>query len=187
MNENELTFKIAGVSPLLMHNGSLADPMNPIARQMKQISSKKSKTDADLEELARLEWHGSLYLHNGKPCIPGFVMESSMVEAAKKTRRGKQALAGLYCPENALIEHDGPQEIEELWNVPDYRLVVGVRIQRNKVMRTRPKFDKWAASVTIHFDSALMNAREIKEIMITCGRYIGLMDWRPKFGRFEVE
>jgi hypothetical protein len=50
-----LRFKLISVAPLLCHNGQLADPLNDIARQMKKISSKREKTDTDLEELARLE------------------------------------------------------------------------------------------------------------------------------------
>ena len=47
-----LRFKFISVAPLLCHNGQLADPLNDLVRQMKKISGKREKTDADLEELA---------------------------------------------------------------------------------------------------------------------------------------
>lgn len=54
----ELSFRIAGVSPLLMHNGRLVNPADEYARKMKEVSSKRKKTDADYEEMGRLEWFG---------------------------------------------------------------------------------------------------------------------------------
>jgi hypothetical protein len=51
---------------------------------MKRVSGKRAKTDADFEELARLEFLGGLYLHNGEPCLPGEVIEAALVEAAAR-------------------------------------------------------------------------------------------------------
>lgn len=80
-----------------MHSGRLADPLNPIAKAVKKVSSKRMKTDADFAELARLEFLGGLYLHRGEPCIPGEVLEAALIEAARKMRRGQQAKAGVIC------------------------------------------------------------------------------------------
>lgn len=52
---------------MLMHNGQLADPSNEWARAIKEISGKRAKTAADYEEMARLEWLGSLYLNQHGP------------------------------------------------------------------------------------------------------------------------
>ena len=58
-----MKIKITGIRPLILHNGLLADPTNPIVLQQKAITAKKAKkTDADNLELARLEWFGGLYL-----------------------------------------------------------------------------------------------------------------------------
>jgi hypothetical protein len=63
--------RITGAAPLILHNVQLADPLNAYAKEMKKISGKRRKTDADLEELARFEWHGSLYVSQGQVVIPG--------------------------------------------------------------------------------------------------------------------
>ena len=39
-----MKFKIEGISPLLMHNEQLADPLNAFAQQVAEISSKRKKT-----------------------------------------------------------------------------------------------------------------------------------------------
>lgn len=187
MAHKSLTFKIVGASPLLMHNGQLADPLNSFSRKMKEVSGKRMKTDADFEELARLEWHGSLYLSNGKPCIPGYVLEATLIDAARKRKRGKQAQAGIICPDNYDLIYDGGAPIEQLWVNPDYRLTVGARIQRNRIMRTRPKFNEWSAKIEVRYDPLMLNEGEIKQIVQLAGEEVGLMDWRPKFGRFSIE
>jgi len=185
----KLSFKIRGMSPLIMHNGQLADPANEWTRAVKEISGKRKKTDADYEEMARLEWMGSLYLHNGEPCIPGYVLEGALIGkggAARKQRMGKQAAAGLYVTQNFLLDYEGPRGPKELWELPEFQLRVPVVIKTSRVIRTRPIFEKWACSVEVEVDTDLVNIDDVKLWMEIAGREVGLMDWRPKFGRFEV-
>jgi hypothetical protein len=66
-----LRFTMRGVSPLLTHSSRLANPLDAVTKEMKRISKKRAKTDADLEYLARLEFLGGLWLQDGEPCIPG--------------------------------------------------------------------------------------------------------------------
>jgi len=67
-----LNVEIKGVSPLLLHNGQLADPLNQYTRALKQQTSKRKKTDVDLMEIRRLEWEGGFYRDDqDRPCIPG--------------------------------------------------------------------------------------------------------------------
>jgi hypothetical protein len=187
MAYQSLKFRITGVSPLLLHSGALVDPMNHFAQEMRKISTKREKTDAELEQLSRLEWYGGLYLHEGKPCLPGEVLEAALTEGAKRTKRGRQAQAGIVCRANYPLIYDGPTELEALWQDPAFRLTVGVRVQRNRVMRTRPRFPKWACEFELQYDAHLLNASQIRDIVQRVGRDIGIGDWRPRFGRFEVE
>ena len=188
MAYQSLRFCLISAAPLLCPNGQLANPLNEIAHQMKKISGKRQKTEADLEELARLEWYGSLYLDDGQqPCLPGEVLEAAFVHAARRQKRGTQAQAGIICPANYPLEYDGPSTLEELWQQPEFRLTVPVRVKNNRVMRTRPRFPTWAAIIEVQYDDALLNANEVREIMQRAGSEIGLGDWRPRFGRFQVE
>jgi len=164
----------------------LANPLNEIAHRMKKISGKRQKTEVDLEELARLEWYGSLYLDDGQqPCLPGEVLEAAFVQAAKRQKRGTQA--GIICPSNYPLEYDGPSTLDELWQQPEFRLTVPVRVKNNRVLRTRPRFLTWAATIAVQFDDALLNANEVREIVRRTGSEIGIGDWRPRYGRFQAE
>lgn len=184
----EVSLRIQGVTPLVQHNGQLADPLNEIAKRMKKVSGKKAKTDADFEEMARLEFYGSLYVSDGKVCIPGEVIEAALIGAARKSKKGQQAQYGLIC--NGVCDLDFPDKDktpDELWQCGKYRFTRPVRVQRNRVMRTRAKFDDWGSTLLIKYDDGAFNEAEIKDLVKVAGSVVGLCDWRPKFGLFEVK
>jgi hypothetical protein len=182
-----IQFKIRGVSPLLLHNGNLGNPMNPIAKAMKQVSSKRKKTDDDFVELARLEWLGSLYLNDKKqPSIPGELIEAMMTNAAKRSKTGKDFTAGLICDGVWPIQYSGSKDPDTLWNDESFRYQRMVRVQMARVLRTRPMFRQWELDFTVHYLPDILNDAQVREAMVTAGRIIGLGDYRPKFGRFDV-
>ena len=185
----KLRFEIRGISPLIMHNGRLADPNDSYSRAIKEISSKRAKTEADYEEMARLEWMGALYLEHGEPCIPGYVLEAALIGrggAARKQKMGKQAAAGLYVTANFPLEYDGPRNPKDLWLLEDFRFRTTVRVLQARIMRMRPIFSDWGAIVTIEVEPDLVDVVAANLWMSIAGRESGLMDWRPKFGRFQV-
>ncbi len=179
-------YRIIGQSPLIMHNGRSADPLDAFAREMKEITSKRIRTDADHERLAKLEFMAGLYVEGGRPVIPGMVIEAALVQAAKKSKSGAQAKAGLFCEGNFLLEYEGPVEPEALWAEPGFRLTAGVRVGQVRIMRTRPKFDDWAAEVEVRYQPDLLNPAGIGRFMEVAGSVVGIGDWRPRFGRFEA-
>lgn len=182
-----LRFRITGVSPLIMHNDQGANPLADIAKQIKTYTRKRSKTDEDYAEIARLEWHAGLYVKNGRVVLPSECVEGMLVATGRKRRLGNSILAGVYCTDDAILEYDGPEDITELWGREDFRLIVGVNVQRQRVMRTRPIFREWAATIEVAFDPSVINADDLKELLVIGGQYVGLCDWRPKFGRFKAE
>ena len=188
-----VAFKIRGVVPTIMCNGQTADPLNQFAKQMKKISSKRNKTEDDHLALAEVEWHASLYLDDkGRPCWPSENIEAMMIAAAKKTRKGTDAKAGLFIEQNAPILYEGPKNADGLWkyktfdNNPFISRVPAV-INRSRIMRTRPIFHEWSLEFDISFLPEMFDDQQIIDTVETAGRIIGLSDWRPKYGRFEVE
>lgn len=186
----KLNFRIAGTAPLIMHNGQMADPANKWSQAVKAISGKRKKTEADYKEMARLEWMGALYLQDGQPCIPGYVLEATLTGkggAARKQKMGKQAAAGLYVTKNFPLVYEGSREPKELWLDEKFRFVVPVKVGQARIMRTRPIFLEWSAEVEIEFDPRLVNEDDVVLWVDIAGYEVGLMDWRPKYGRFEAE
>lgn len=185
--------RLQGVSPLLCHNGQTADPRNTYAKAMKAVSGKRNKTDADLDELARLEWLAGLYRSGNELVIPDYVLESTMIAGAKKSKRGPQAKCGLFFTEHAVLKFPGkPAEITDeslaaMFESGDFTHTIGVRVSMSKVMRTRPIFRGWSCEVLAQYDPDVLNQRDIEDIASDAGKLVGLGDWRPKHGRFEAE
>ena len=178
--------EIKGTTPLILHNGMLADPLYSVAKEMKKFTSKKTKTDADHEEIARLEWMGGLYTENGKIVVPGINVERTIVMAARKSRKGKDFECGAFVDGNIPLEFpDKGKPIDKLYSSGQYidRRMVGVN--KARVARTRPIFHDWALSFTATYDDEILNESALLETIDIAGTYIGLCDFRPRFGRFE--
>jgi hypothetical protein len=54
-------------------------------------------------------------------------------------------------------------------------------------MRYRPIFRRWSLSATIAINEEVVNVNEVKKAVTDAGALIGLGDYRPRFGRFNVE
>lgn len=137
--------------------------------------------------MAKLEWYASLYLFHGKPCMPGENLERMILDAGRKLKLGKQIQAGTFCPGVALINHDGPDSIDELWEDERFRFTVAVRVGQSAIMRTRARFDQWSFDMEIRYDPQMIDLAQVHQIMTIGGESIGCGEWRPKFGRFEVQ
>ena len=180
-------YRLIGVAPLLQHNGQLADPLNRWSQALKKVSSKRAKTDADHEELARLEWYGSLYTENGHIVIPGPCMDATLINGAKKTKKGMQAKAGLLCENNFPVEYDGPQEIDALYADGRFMRRQLMKVKGSGVMRTQPMFFPWATTIIVKFNDELLNLEDITAFVTTAGEQVGLLEGRPRFGRYAAQ
>lgn len=172
-----------------MHNSRLANPLDDVAKAMKRVSGKKKKTDDDHEELARLEHMGGLYFDpDVGPYIPGQNFEAFLVRAARLSADGPKIEQGVFVETDVNpLAYDGPRDIDGLWKDKNFRHIASVKIQRNRVQRTRPQFRSWAVEATGTYDSAIIGLDHLQEIAETAGQRIGLGDWRPRFGRFVAE
>lgn len=184
----EMTYKLSSVAPLIAHNGQLADPTNYWTKEIKKLSGKRNKTDADFEQMARLEFFGGLYLNKSGPVLPAEMFDSMMLAAAKKSKEGPLAKSGVFCLREASLEYDGPRIKEDLWTCdnPSFRFVKAVRVGTSRVMRTRPIFHEWACVVTFNVEANVVNPARLDEWLQVAGTVIGLGDWRPQYGRFTA-
>jgi hypothetical protein len=180
-------YKLTGCAPLLMHNGQLADPSNPIVKKIKEITGKRKKTDADIEEIAHLEFLGGLYLDANGPTLAADAIEATIIGGAKKFKEGMVAKSGMFVEDHASLEYDGPREPEELWATEEHRFSKAVRVGQSKVMRMRPVFPKWESTITVSYEDSITNKSRVDDWITTAGQQVGLLEWRPRFGRFDVE
>lgn len=181
-----------GTKPLMMHNVRLASPLNPYAKELKALNSKRVKTDEDRYAIARTEFEGGLYFEEGVgPYIPGENVRASLIEGAKVTRSGKKVERGVtiedfQCP----LIYSGPRTVEGLWGKGSESPYVDIRpvtIQNNKVDRCRPYFPQWAIEVVVLVDESALDFDDFAGIAQMAGAMAGLGDYRQVYGRYSVE
>jgi len=180
-------YHLTGEAPLLMHNGQLADPLNQWAKAIKTITDKRKKTEADHEEIGRLEWMGSLYLSDGVPCIPRVALKATLLRAAMTLKKGPKVKAGVVCESHALLTYDGPSDPKLLWTDERFRDRRMKPLRGQRVLRTRPVFFPWSTDILVYFQDEMLNPAELDEIVTIAGHSTGLLEERPEFGRFIVQ
>jgi hypothetical protein len=183
---------IKGVVPTILCNGQAADPLNPFCKDLKKISSKKNKTEDDHRALAKTEFFSCMYVdEKDQPCWPSDNIESMIIKAAAKQRKGTDAKAGVFVDGHAPIIYEGPKTPKGLWSYKKmennpFVLRSLVSVNRSRVVRTRPIFRDWSLKFDVHYLTDMFDKEQVIHIIETAGRVIGLSDWRPKYGRFQL-
>ena len=193
-----LKINVVGISALLMHNNQTANPLNNYTKALKRLSSKRNKTDDDHRELARLEWEAGLYMEGGKVVIPARCIEAALLNGAKKTKNGVKFKSGVLVEEDFMpLSYDGPAitangkgeipnpSLDKFYDKFNYQALV--KVGQQTILRTRPLFQNWSFKVSLLYDPTVIDERTLVSIGEDTGRLVGLLDNRPRFGRFMVE
>jgi len=173
MDTERYLVEIKGVKPLLMHAPvDLGD--NPRRRRGEHLPPEKE---------------AELYLYRDDKdniVIPSLNIKAMLRDAGRnykisgrRTTYGAMIKAGIdiepypYVP----LEHNG-------WKV-DIRPVV---VQRSRILRARPRFDEWGLRFTVVNKDPTVLLRDImRKVVEDAGKWIGLGDFRPEFGLFELK
>jgi hypothetical protein len=186
-----LKCRIRGLVPTILNNGRKANPMDKFAKAAKAILSTKKRgsvlSDEQAEELAKIEFMGALYVDDeGQVCWPGENIESMIGASARKFRRGDDAKIGMLVDGDWPLLYDGPKDIEALWKDLKFRKVCMAKLKGVPVLKCRPIFHQWELEFVVSYDPEIIDANTIQQWLEMGGRRVGLSDWRPKYGRFEV-
>jgi len=163
---------IKGVSPLLQHRYSTPE------------EDPKWKEQVGLKDYSK-EVLLSLYTdENGNPCQPADHIWRALVKAAvnfKIPGRGKKTYKDLIQSALFIFPDMIPHKIRE-WKI-DRRPVV---IQRQRIVRERPRFDDWELSFEMEITDSQLPIEVARRLLEYAGNYVGIGDFRPRFGRFMV-
>ncbi len=182
-----LTIVFKGEAPLVMHNVRMADPLDEFTKRLRAVTAKRKKTEADHEDIARIEFEGGLYFDPELgPYLPAENIYKCLVEGARLTKQGRAVERAVVISDlMAPLIYDGPRTVDGLYGAGFvYRAPVGVGTSRT--IRTRPRFDRWTVGISAFLDEEMLNADEFDEIAVKAGRYIGIGERRPMFGRFHA-
>jgi len=169
----EVKVKVRGIADYLQHKRPIEE----------ENGSRKKSGEVDYSK----EAEKSMYYDDEVGCyIPSKQLRASLVKSGTsfkiKGRMGK-TYKDLV---NATVEVE-PDKIPLGKKNFDYNHQEFVKIQRNQILRSRPAFKKgWEAEFTLLVMDDQMQKDILKEIVENAGKFIGIGDWRPHFGRFEV-
>jgi hypothetical protein len=176
----------SGGSPLICHNERLADPLDDYTRAIRPVSKKRNKTDADHEEIARLEFLGGLYTNGNGPCLPAWNILRCLQDGAKRHKRGQDVLRGIYpLAEHADVQYDGERDPDAMWKSGGFALRKTVGVQRARTVRTRPMFTEWQTELLVEVDPTVWDLDALKVVWRDAGIYAGQGEMRPVYGRFK--
>lgn len=196
---------IKGISPLIMHNGEGANPVDPrilpdflqkefdqktFLEAGKNLSKKVGKTEADHSKLAKLGFYSSLYLdRNQKVIYPAKCLEKMIIEQSKEFKVGRASLStkakrAIFVPKDALLDfHNKNKSLKSLFDLHRYDELV--KVNMSKTPRTRAIFEKWSCEFTVELATKIIDLSTLKDIL-SLGEFYGSLERRPKFGRYKV-
>jgi len=163
---------IKGIYALLMHRF----PEVPI-----EALEKKSKEEQ--AELAAYRDPAS-----GNLIIPGVALQRCLVAAATYSKgKGRASLEKQAAACMMVTPEHIDLGIKDF--VIDARPVV-IPATKGRIMRFRPKIEKWGCKFEIEFDDTLLTETQVRKIVDDAGQRVGLLEYRPAkkgpFGRFMV-
>ena len=85
----KLHVTLNGTNTLMMHSPKTVNPLHPLAIELKKYTSKRKKTEDDLEKISELEWEAGLYYdENNGLHIPVECIQKTLQNGAKLFKAG---------------------------------------------------------------------------------------------------
>lgn len=168
--------QIQGVADFLFHRWN----NEAVAEKAAAAKGSKAKKSDDLESYVYRNEEGFL-------CIPGEYLRQSIIAAAKfkqDPRSPRKSAMDLFKAGVVAITPLATTGMK-VWDYEDRRRVV---IQRNAITRARPALKSgWRCTIQLMVNlPEYINEDLLNEVISSAGRLIGVGDFRPTFGRFNL-
>lgn len=168
--------ELEGTCPLMFHR------WNNESVEAK-AKAKKGSAEKKTDDIESFLWRDD----KGIVCIPGEYVRQSVIHAAKyeqDPRSPRKSMMDLMKAALVSLTELSPTGLKE----PDYIDKRRVVIQRNAVTRSRPALKEgWKAKFILMVNlPEYVAPQKLNGLIQQAGRIIGLADFRPSFGRFNV-
>ena len=160
--------KVKGISPYIMHKFVVEE----------STTSRAKKVYDPVIDAEKVTYRND----EGKLVIPSAHFKAAMVKAGTDFKMTGRKTYKEYIKSGVMFD-----DIEILLDQQKYEVYsCPVVIQRARIMRSRPMIKDWSCTFTFEITDEMMNQTVVKEILEAAGKYKGVGDNRPEFGRFEV-
>jgi hypothetical protein len=169
---NHIKVTIKEMSPLLMH----AFPMVEIKNTEKLLPEEQAELAAYRDPQTK-----DLY-------IPAVALQRCIVAGATFSKgKGKASLQKIVAA--CLFVTPERCSLHRKEYLLDARPVV-IPATKGRVIRYRPRLDKWECSFELEYDPTLLTEKQVHQVMEDSGKLVGILDFRPQckgsFGRFMI-
>ncbi len=169
-------FMLIGDSPLIIHAWSEKAKKQMLDKQMKKATKAREAKDPEAD------YEACFYkFPDGRNGFPAIGLKAAMVSAARFVDAKMTVLRGAVHIDAELVEIIGePNPREDM-----------VRVGMGTAdIRYRPEFKAWRMPVTVKFNSSVISAEQIANLLNNAGFGVGIGEWRPEkngsYGRFHV-
>lgn len=173
MATEEIKVTITGESPLLMHAFPLAGTEN--------IEKKSREEQAELAAYRIDGKDSNLYLS-------GVALQRALVAGATFSKGKGRATLQKQVAACVLITPDKIDLGIKTYAIDERPVVVPAT--RGRVVRFRPRLEKWQAHFSVEFDPDLITETQLRAVFDDTGKRVGVLDFRPErkgpFGRFVI-
>jgi hypothetical protein len=191
---------LKSLSPLIMHSDKLCNPLDPLTKQMKEITKIRKKQDEHYLAMAKLEWTAAIYYDDETGIyIPSKCLLGCFKSAARKFKQGKNTKAvTIDCVAGTPLIGYEKINPETLWGKTNKKgeqehvFANTVVVNKSRIVRTLPIFHKWEAKFNLYLNLEILSEEELQTIIQTAGFEYGLCELRPEkasgtYGRFSLE
>lgn len=181
-----IKFRITGTMPLMLNNPQTVNPFNEFTKRLKPLTSKRTKTDDDLEEISKIKFLASLYINaQGKYILPSEHIENAVIAAAKERKLGAKFTRSMQVIGDSEIKFkDADKTPEQLYELEIYTDVRAVGIKNSKITTTRAIIPEWSLDTEIWFDECQIDEKDLCDCLEVAGLRYGVGTYRRKYGKF---
>ena len=169
-----VSIRIQGMTELILHNWSAKAKKEMLDKQMGKARPKKEAKDPTAE------YEAAFYrLEDGSPGFPVTGIKAAIAEAA----RSFEDLTMVELKRAIFVYADGTDAVNGL---PLVRILGEPRVREDMVrigqgvadLRYRPGFPQWEAGFDCEYNTALLSAEQLFNLVNEAGRG-GIGEWRP--------
>lgn len=170
---------ITGAAPMLMNRYIL---------QCEQPTRSRSEKKQNERDSGR--WTEKVYWSDTMKCvaIPSVMIEACLAAGARAFKLGKQVQSTVFLAEDEVPVISHGKKIDKLEVGKQIELDGrGAVVMKRRVDRFRPMLRDWQLSFTVQLlDPTAFSRADLNKVVEHAGRFCGLGDFRPRFGRFSV-
>lgn len=182
-----------GIGSILLNNPQTCDPLSEFSKEKKKLTSKRSKTDEIHHQIKDIEIRSKLYWEDGQVVVPSTWVLASIAKASHSVCKlaAKKARSAVFVGKPFLpLYYDGLESVKSPIDIVQnerFQAKLLVPQQRVRLAKYFPCFKGWSFDCDIDYDDEVITFDDLSAILNYVGRYGGFGDFRPTYGRCDVE